>query len=344
MIRKVKEGQTEITPRMRTARRATPRVSVLIPAYNAEHTIGRTLTAAMQQSLSAIEILVVNDGSTDRTSQIISEFAHMDPRIRYIDRPNLGVAAARNAALAMAKSPFVAPLDADDLWHPNKLERQLNLIENRGPSIGLVYTWFRAIDENDNIIDEEYAPRFEGFVLPQLLKENFVGTASSPLLPASTLRKNGYSEELQNSGSQGCEDYMLQLQIALDHQFGLVPAFLTGYRRAKSAMSSDNRRMAQSHVQMFRLLRAYLPHGCDGIARAREAEFLMALSLSYAKRGPLGRALEYAREAISVSPFASASAFMSQLQRALLRLGAVGQPNVKCRGNYLESLAEIEGS
>lgn len=104
----------------------TPRVTTVIPAYNAARTITRTLESALTQTITDVEVIVVDDGSTDTTRDIVA--AAEDPRVRLIAQPNGGVAAARNTGIANAQGEWVAFLDSDDLWLPHKLERQLELM------------------------------------------------------------------------------------------------------------------------------------------------------------------------------------------------------------------------
>ncbi|MGH3264482.1 MAG: glycosyltransferase family 2 protein [Trebonia sp.] len=106
-----------------------PRVSAVIPAYNAARTIARTLDSALTQSLPDIEVVVVDDGSADRTREIVESVG--DPRVRLVSQPNAGVATARNTGISHARGDWVAFLDSDDVWLPHKLERQLELMAAR---------------------------------------------------------------------------------------------------------------------------------------------------------------------------------------------------------------------
>lgn len=103
-----------------------PVVSAVIPAYNASRTIAQTLESALAQSVSDIEVIVVDDGSGDDTAEIVRR--HEDPRVRLVQRPNGGVASARNAGIEVARGEWLAFLDSDDIWLPQKLERQLELM------------------------------------------------------------------------------------------------------------------------------------------------------------------------------------------------------------------------
>lgn len=224
-----------------------PKVSVVIPAFNAEATIAETLQSARSQTYSELEIIVVDDGSTDRTCELVEEQATEDERIQLIRQHNSGVAAARNAGAAVATGEFLAPLDADDIWYPRKIERQVEQFASGNPDLGLVYTWSAMIDADSQVV-ETPMPRISGWVLPQMALRNFVGNGSSPLIRMSAFRATpGYDSSLKDRNAQGCEDRKLYLAIAERYCFALVPEFLTGYRITAGNMSSDVLQMLRSH-------------------------------------------------------------------------------------------------
>lgn len=130
-------------------------VSVIIPTYNRAYCIEHTINSVLAQTHSRVEAVVVDDGSTDATGELIaSKFGH-DPRVRYHLRENGGVSAARNTGISIAKGEFIAFLDSDDLWEPWKLELQLSAFEKR-PEIGMVWTDMTAIDSEGRVISTAY--------------------------------------------------------------------------------------------------------------------------------------------------------------------------------------------
>jgi hypothetical protein len=235
-------------------------VSVVIPAHNAESTLSSTLHSVCGQTYRHLEVIVVDDGSTDGTRALAEAAARHDPRIRVISTANAGVAAARNIGIAASRGAYVAPVDADDLWHPTKIEKQLAAMAAGGPEIGFVYTYYRRIDDADRVLYDGPPWRFEGRVFLPMLLLNFVGNGSSLLIRREALdRAGGYEPALQAGGAQGCEDYLVQLLIARDWQVAVVPEFLTGYRMTPGAMSSARERMTRSHLLMLDLIRARFP-------------------------------------------------------------------------------------
>ena len=241
-------------------RAATPEalVSVIVPAWNAQGTLSETLESAAAQTHRNIEIIIVDDGSTDRTADIATQFCASDPRARLMRQDNRGVAAARNRAIDAAEGEFIAPLDADDLWHPEKIARQLATFAASPPRVGLVYCWYRMIDGEGRVIEPPWAPVIEGNIFREHLRCNF-GTGSSPLIRRAALGDLHYSGELGDAGNQGCEDWLLQLGIAARHEIACTRAFLLGYRQGPTAMSANTERMIRSHIQMYEIVSRDFP-------------------------------------------------------------------------------------
>ena len=113
-----------------------PLVSIIIPAFNAEGTIRQTLESVSAQTYRAIEVVIIDDGSSDRTTAIVEEFTANDPRFQLIRQSNAGVGVARNTGISHARGKYIAPLDADDLWMPEKVEQQVAGMEEFGDKTG----------------------------------------------------------------------------------------------------------------------------------------------------------------------------------------------------------------
>lgn len=229
----------------------SPLVSVIIPAYNASSFIGQTLESVLSQTYKNIEVLVVDDGSRDKTPEIVKSFAQRDRRVMLLQQPNQGVAAARNLAIAHSGGEYIAPVDADDIWYPLKLEKQVQCMTAADASVGLVYCWYTWIDEQGLIIGkyQDYdIDKPEGNIYAALVYRNFVGHASSPMMRRSCLDKvGGYNCKLKENNAQGCEDWDIYLRIAESYAFALVPEFLVGYRQFAGSMSNNSRSMAKSY-------------------------------------------------------------------------------------------------
>lgn len=225
-----------------------PGVSVVIPAYNGARTLGDTLKTVRAQTWKNLEIIVVDDGSTDATPDIIAAHAAEDPRVVGLTIPNDGVAAARNAGIAIARHDLIAPVDADDLWHPRKIELQMRAWERSGRRAGLVYCWYVMIDEDDMVLEHQDRIDHSGDVLRKICFGNFIGNGSSPLmLKSAVLAAGGFDSSLHARQAQGCEDLQLYFAIAERHDFAVAPHFLLGYRTTRDNMSSDGQRMLRSY-------------------------------------------------------------------------------------------------
>lgn len=289
-------------------------VTVVIPAYNAEKTIDATLRSVRSQTHTELEVLVVDDGSGDSTRDIVRRHSAEDGRIRLIEQANQGVAAARNRGIAEARGDLVAPLDADDLFHPDKILKQAALMRAAGTGVGLVYCWCSTIDELGRVVGNRHRPTAEGNVFAQLCRENMVGNGSSPLISKQALLETGgYDPSLRARKAGGCEDLKIYLQIAERHEFRVVKEFLLGYRRVLNNMSSDWARMYRSFDIVAAEFEARLPQTAADFRAGRNymLRFLLIRSIREARFGDsLGiiRAMfaldwRFAAKALTLLPF-----------------------------------------
>lgn len=229
-------------------------VSVVIPAFNAERFLERTLHSAAAQTHADLEIIVVDDGSADKTRDIALRVAEGDARVTVISVANGGVARARNIGIARSRGEYVAFLDADDLWHPTKIELQLSKLEaapNR--SWAVCYTLQRPID-TDDFADRPGSSRHRsGYILAQHLFAKFVGNGSSLLVRRSAaLAVGGFDPTYADAGIGGCEDLDFELKLAAHYLIAAVPQFLVGYRYYAGNMSSNRVRMSRAIIETVR--------------------------------------------------------------------------------------------
>jgi glycosyltransferase involved in cell wall biosynthesis len=279
-------------------------VSVIIPAYNAERTLGSTLASALAQTYPHLEVIVVDDGSTDRTADVAAAWAARDPRVRLSRQSNAGVAAARNLGLARAAGTFFAPLDADDLWHPDKITLQMKAMRSRMDAPAVVWTLYRLIDGADRIIADPMPGHLhDGDVYAALVLSNFIACASIPLVRrTAALEVGGYDTGLLAQRAQGCEDLKLYLALAERHTFAVVPQYLVGYRQARSSISRDVPQMMRSmHLVIEEVKRKHpeLPdflflwsltnvrtYGVAGYLRTKQRGCAISLLLEVARDDP----------------------------------------------------------
>lgn len=279
----------------------SPLVSVIVPAYNAEAFIERTLESVLAQTYQNLEVIVVDDGSSDRTAAIVREIAQRDPRVTLLEQPNSGVAAARNFGIQKSSGEYIAPIDADDLWYPQNLEKQVEVLLQTDPTVGLVYAWSADIDENDRPTGEFRAAKIEGNVYKTLICHNFLGNASATLMRRSCLeRVGGYNSQLKEQNAGGCEDWDLYLRIAEHYQFRVVPEFLIGYRKIASSMSRDYRQMAKSHGLMLQAVRQNHPEISAALYRLSCSSFYLYLARQSQQYGSPRQTIAWLLEALRV--------------------------------------------
>ncbi|MCF8708613.1 glycosyltransferase family 2 protein [Rhizorhapis sp. SPR117] len=304
-------------------------VSVVIPAYKATETIGETLQSVQTQTHAPLDIIVVDDGSPDDTQAMILSFAASDPRISLMQQANAGVAAARNRGWKVAASDLIAFVDADDLWAPSKIERQLAALKAEGPGTGLAYTWYARIDEDSLITSRSHRPIVQGDVLKAMFLGNFIGNGSAALMIRAALEEaGGFDSSLHARGAQGCEDFSIYFRIAEKYRFALVPEPLTGYRVLPGNMSSDMLRMLRSFdLVAAEMLSRHPAHHRD--IMAGRAYFLEWSILTAAERGAFRTGVRLFLAYFRQKPVNSSMLLAWKLPRAIirgLRLRVAGKP------------------
>jgi glycosyltransferase involved in cell wall biosynthesis len=222
------------------------RVTVAIPAYNAAATLDETLLSVRRQSYPELEIFVVDDGSTDATAAIAQLHAAVDARVTLVTTANGGVSAARNEALDRATGALFATVDADDLWHPDKIAYQIESMRDRSGCVVLNYTWFAYIDARGRILSMS-EPSEEGDVVARMCRGNLIGNGSSPIMLTRILREvGGWDISLRG----GNEDYKTFFSLAERGNFSVIRSYMVGYRQTRDNRSSKIQRMLSSYDQV----------------------------------------------------------------------------------------------
>jgi glycosyltransferase involved in cell wall biosynthesis len=224
-----------------------PLIGIIIPMYNAGETIDATLSSVCAQTHSRLDIVVVDDGSADDCGQKVQRWSERDPRVRLVRKTNSGVAHARNYGASNTTADYLAFIDADDLWAPEKIEAQINVLLEGGTQVGIVYCWSAHIDAKDRVLSLKHCPKAEGWILPALLRTNVVGNGSSPLFKRKAFEwANGFDKTLRERAAQGCEDLAIYLRIAEQFEYRVVKRYLVGYRLLSGNMSGDVLQMIRS--------------------------------------------------------------------------------------------------
>lgn len=200
----------------------SPRVSIVIPAYNAERFIGAAIESALAQTYRNCELIVVDDGSTDATAAVVRKFGR---RVTYLYQPNSRQAAARNRGIAASRGDLLAFLDSDDEWMPTKLEMQVSRFRD-DPTLGLVYCLVVRVDSTGRISHFQSSGR-EGLVLAEILLGNLeFGGGSTMMVPRSVLDDIGGFDTTLSP----CEDTDLFWRIAARYPVGCVQEHMVRYR------------------------------------------------------------------------------------------------------------------
>ena len=258
--------------------KSNPYVSVIIPAYNAGTTIAQTISSVLMQSFKDFEIIVVNDGSSDNTASIVEGLSKNDSRVKFISQSNRGVAVARNCAISAARGEFIAPIDADDLWHSTYLEKQIRNIR-KDSDAALVYSWSRYIDLDGNIVWTKHYPVLGGRVFARQIYWNIVGNGSAILFKKSAaLEFGGYDERVVPT-----EDFMLQLKISSRYRFAVTPEYLVGYRQKARQESTYGDRSYHSCIRTLEFVR----RECEGVPEQAVHWALGTLHFAHAYRAYL---------------------------------------------------------
>jgi glycosyltransferase involved in cell wall biosynthesis len=222
-------------------------VAVIIPMYNGAATIDETLASVCKQTHTNLDIVVVDDGSTDNGASRCQEWCAKDSRVRLVRQENAGVAAARNHGARATDAALLAFVDADDLWAPEKIEAQIQVLEQLGSADALVWSWFVHIDENGT--PDQPRPWEEGDDEPleMLSRVYALGNASSMLMSRRVFEESGgFDSSLRARGYQGCEDVSFVLRAAASFPLKVVKRHLVGYRVSDEAMSANTYKMWRS--------------------------------------------------------------------------------------------------
>ncbi|GLQ53666.1 glycosyltransferase family 2 protein [Devosia nitrariae] len=294
-------------------------VSIVIPAHNADRFLERTLRAAVAQTHAALEIIIVDDGSTDSTREIALRAAEADARIKVVSTANGGVARARNTGIEHSSADYVAFLDADDLWHPTKIALQLAMLEAADPSWAACYSLFRQIDADDFIIRLGSSRYRGGYIFSRHLFAKFVGNGSNLLVrKEAALAVGGFDPSYADAGIGGSEDLDFELKLAARYHIAAVPQFLVGYRCYPGNMSSNQVRMSRAIVETVRRCLSANPGLPETAVRyAWAATHDQAGGLSLWHEGHVGLLLRHKMTAIANDPVLAVFGALGLLRRIL---------------------------
>ncbi|MGH2341546.1 glycosyltransferase family 2 protein [Segnochrobactraceae bacterium EtOH-i3] len=289
---------------------SAPVASIVVPAFNAAATIAQTLTSLLNQTAREFEILVVDDGSTDRTVAIVEGFA--DPRIRLIRQSNRGLAGAHNTGIFHARGDFIGFCDADDLWMPEKLELHIAHLRAR-PDVGISFAGSSMIDAAGRTLPVAQRPKLTGITAVDVFLRNPIGNGSAAVVrraaldaiayrPARETERDWWFDETfrQSDDIEG----WLRFAVTTDWRIEGIPGLLTAYRIHAGALSADVEKQFASWLRMRDKIGALAPdlirrHGAA--ATAYQLRYLARRAVSMG-RGDLATRLSRAALATSLRP------------------------------------------
>jgi glycosyltransferase involved in cell wall biosynthesis len=231
----------------------TPLISVIIPTYNRANLLPRAVRSACGQTYRNLEILVVDDASSDNTEEVARMLEEEDARVRYIKREkNGGGSAARNTGIRESKGEYIALLDSDDEWLSEKIEKQMKVFEkSNDEKLGVVYCGYKEIKNNKTVFIN--TPKHKGNIIQTLLINNYItGGGSTGLIKKECFNEIGFFDESKILKEGGSQDYDMYLRIATKYHFGYTTEALAVYHQHGTNLTSSSKIWkkieAQKHV------------------------------------------------------------------------------------------------
>lgn len=223
---------------------SSPLISVIMPMYNTQEYIEKTIRSVIAQTYSNLEVIVVDDGSLDNGAKIVQALMLEDSRIKYIYQSNKGVSAARNAAITYSAGEYLAFLDSDDLWLPDKLEKQMNRIT--ATNMEACYCGYQYFNEDvkGKTFPERY---FEGKILVEVIKEKVSVWTSAIVVKKSVVTNNSICFR---SGLNWAEDMDFFYRLMYKCEFCCVKEVLALYRQRPNSLSVSPNRLPE--VQLWK--------------------------------------------------------------------------------------------
>jgi glycosyltransferase involved in cell wall biosynthesis len=279
-------------------------VTVVVPCFNTKKYVDEALLSIRNQTYTELDIIAVNDGSTDETPQLLDRHAECDPRVRVVHQPNRGLPGARNAGLRQARGEFVCFLDADDVMVPDKIEKQVQFLRDN-PGIDLVYSDYFVGDGALGLIGLVAARLPEGNVLDAFSHKNWLAVMT-PLVRRSLIENVGEFDETLRAS----EDWDYWIRCATAGTFGYLPGPLAIYRMYPTQMHNDGRRMFTAEKQVVnKHFRSDSGHYRPALAafyerhakyawtaqRHLKAGLYLALSVYYSRTGSVTRVMGRSR-------------------------------------------------
>ncbi|MDD5680055.1 MAG: glycosyltransferase [Candidatus Omnitrophica bacterium] len=220
------------------------KISVIIPTYNRANYICNAIDSVLAQTYKDFEIIVVDDGSTDNTKEILRQY---DDKIRYFYQDNRGVSVSRNKGMREANGEYVAFLDSDDIWMPNKLERQISYMDSN-PDIGLTYSFARYYSKDENY--EKIRPKSIAITIKDMIETDAVLPTSTVMLRKKCLDCVGFFDE----SMFGMEDFDFWFRVAERFPINFISDIMVHVRSFDVNLSNQNEKMWSGYIAVYNKL------------------------------------------------------------------------------------------
>ncbi len=279
------------------------KVSVIIPVYNVEQYIAETVNSVLQQTYINFELLLIDDGSPDKSIEICQKFN--DPRIKIIRQANRGVSAARNTGIRHAQGEVIAFLDGDDLWLPQKLEKHLVHLKS-SPSVGVSFSRSAFIDESGEQLGIYQLSKLNAIAPSYILYRNPIGNGSAPVIRREVLEAIRYSDAQRDcyfdEQLHHIEDIECWLRIALQTSWQIegIPEALTLYRVNSQGASTNGVQQLESLEKVLAKTRTYAPKFIALWERPAKAYQLRFLARRAIREQTSSKAIQLVHQAVAI--------------------------------------------
>jgi glycosyltransferase involved in cell wall biosynthesis len=312
-----------------------PKISVVVPLFNTADFIAMALDSIQSQTYTDFEVIVVDDGSTDTGPAVVQQYVVNDPRFNLVSQVNRGLAGARNTGIAAARGNYVAFLDADDAWHPEKLAEHVQHLESN-PAVGVSYAGSDFIDQTGKLIGQSQNPKLTNVSSADIFCRNPIGNGSAPVIRRSILdevefcvnscgqlRRCWFDESFRQS-----EDIELWTRISVSTCciFEGLDRKLTLYRVNSAGLSADTRRQLESWLRFRTKLAGIAPALVKQFGVRAEAYQLRYLARRAAVSGDGTRAVKNIAQAMLLHPRLLSEEPVRTLQTVALSFAALGLP------------------
>ncbi len=320
-----------------------PCVSVIMPVYNTEKYVEAAIQSVLDQTFTDFELLIIDDQGTDGSIEICRQFS--DPRVCIISQENRGLAGARNTGIRNSRGDYIALLDSDDLWHPEKLYRHMTHL-SQNPDVGVSYAASRMIDDEGRELSILQKPKLRSILPETIFLRNPIGNGSAPIIRRETFEaiahrgeRTGEFNYFDESFRQS-EDIECWVRIALmtDWKFEGIAGALTYYRVNSGGLSANTIRQFETWLRVRAKVRAIAPDFAKKWESAAEAYQLRYLARRSVRTLDRGLAIRLALKALRTHPqilFAEPKKTLSTIAAALCLRCLPEQTYAKLQSHFM---------